>query len=1502
MFSWVFFGRTKDETSGILKDIIRKIKNQLNQKVKTIRCDNSTEFKNRDFIKFCGSKWIKREYSNGRTPQQNRVAERKNRTLIEAARTKPSRFICYLTLLAVQVVTAWLFLNSVGTEDNIDARNSKIEAESAQDYFVLPIWSSYTSTVKSSKAKNAGEEPNKNPNLKTDEKPVDKEDQVFLDELERLKRQEQDANDVVEALRKEFAKDTEDLLLQAGAAKASIYLYSTFDSNSWRSKLSSSNKEQSDQKFLEHKLFVLIIQSREEIIKRTSSIVYYLLLVSKMNPRRYLKSLEDEIGLILYRKSEALEDESWVDAMQEELLQFKIQKVWILVDLPYGKKAIGTKWVYRNKKDERGVVVRNKARLVAQGHRQEEGIDYDEVFAPVARIEAIRIFLAFASYMGFIVYQMDVKSAFLYGKIDEEVYVSQPPGFIDPKYPKKVYKVVKALYGLHQALRACYATLSTFLLKNGYRRGTIDKTLFIKKDKNDIMLVQVYVDDIIFGSTKRSWSDEFKALMKSIFQMKILKKFDFARVKTVSTLIETQKPLVKDEEASDVDVHLYRSMIGSLMYLTASRPDIMFAVFACSRFQVTPKTSYLNAVKRIFRYLKGKPKLGLWYPRVSLFYLEAYSDSDYAGANLDRKSIIGGCQFLGRRLISWQCKKHTIMATSTTESEYVAAANYCGQVLWIQNQMLDYGFNFMNTKIYIDNESTICIVKNPVFYSKTKHIAIRHHFIRDVYEKKLIHVLKIHTDDNVADLLTKALDVSRESLGRAIDGTEALLLPKIVHSLFDNSLLNLYKPISIAQFTHSFMRLLTFLREAPFTMLSLYITAKVVGKPVSISEASIRSDLLFDDADGIDYLPNQAIFDAIQLMGYEGDLTVLTFNKALHLDAKKKFVMYPRFISVFLDTQLKSVPVPLDHFPVNALTKDEGEQSERPSEPHLTPSSPHPSEVHIEPQSDPSPRPSPTTHIPDSIPEDSDKAKQIKQLKAQIKKLKKKAKPVIAHHKAWGRKPAKAEPSVHKDPLFDELADDTLDYMDTKNAQEVGRIRNVVYEEKESAEDAVSTDDVVGTDKEKVSTDKEKDSTDKEKDSTDKEKDSTNRPDEGTEGRSATPTPPTPTPTTFGDDETIAQVLLNMSQAKAVSREKEKGVELKDVENIERPRPTSTRSLLTLKPLPKIDPKDKGKKKIKEDESDTEPEDINETEKKFKMLAHDEEIARKMQKDWETEEERKRLTKEEATNAALIQDFDDIKARMEADRLLALRLQDEEREHFIMEERAKFLHDTIAAQRRFLAEQRAITIRNRPPTRTQHMSQMITYLKHVGNKKHSDLKKKTFEEIQALYEKVKRFDESFTTVGSTEDERKIKEMNEGAKDLEQKRLKKKVVIETPKKEDTTKVPAKVDVTEQGTKKRKGGHIKMIARKRKRPQPDVDNNDKHRECLKIVTFEGTIDSEIMERKSVIARLNKVSSPDGDYLVIYRANGNFKAFNYLLEVLHIFDRQDLFHLYELVMKQY
>ncbi|GJU68040.1 putative ribonuclease H-like domain-containing protein [Tanacetum coccineum] len=293
-----------------------------------------------------------------------------------------------------------------------------------------------------------------------------------------------------------------------------------------------------------------------------------------------------------------------------------------------------------------------------------------------ALIEAIRLYLAYASFKDFVVYQMDVKSAFLYGKIKEEVYVCQPPSFEDLDFPDK--------------------------------RGQIDMTLFIKKDKSNILLVQVHVDNIMFGSTRKEICTEFEKMMHKKFQM---------------------------------------SSIGELTFFFG--------------LQVKQKEDRIFISQdKIFRYLKGQPKLGLWYPKDSPFDLVACTDSDYARASLDRKPTIGGYQFLGCRLISWKCKEQTVVANSTTEAEYIAAPNSCGQVLWIQNQMLDYGFNYMHTKIYIDNESTICIVKNPIFHSKTKHIEIRHHFIRDSNEKKLIQMIKFHTDHNVADFLTKAFDVN----------------------------------------------------------------------------------------------------------------------------------------------------------------------------------------------------------------------------------------------------------------------------------------------------------------------------------------------------------------------------------------------------------------------------------------------------------------------------------------------------------------------------------------------------------------------------------------------------------------------------------------------------------------------------------------------------------------------------------------------------------------------
>ncbi|GJS59826.1 ribonuclease H-like domain-containing protein [Tanacetum coccineum] len=420
------------------------------------------------------------------------------------------------------------------------------------------------------------------PDLKTDEKREGprEEEQVFLDDLERLKRQEKEANEEAEALRKQYAQENENLVIQAGAAKASST--NIFSTVSTPAKPSSTN------------------------LVNTVSIP-----VSTASPHE---------GLSLSDPTNPKQDDSDIPPL-EEIYQNSSDGIFTTSSYDDEGYMGGGALILGDPTS--AVQTRSKVNKSSGAHAF---VSYVEKQKRTNHKDFHHcLFACFVS-------QHEPKKI-LEALEDEswEVYVSQPPGFLDPKYPQKVYKVVKALYGLHQAPRAWYATLSTFLLKNGYRRCTIDKTLFIKKDKHDIILVQVYVDDIIFGSTKKSWCDEFEALMKSKFQMssmgeltfflglqvkqkadgifisqdkyvaEILKKFDFANVKTASTPIETQKPLVKDEEASDVDVYLYRSVIGSLMYLTASRPDIMLAVCACSRFQVIPKSSHLSAVKRIFR-------------------------------------------------------------------------------------------------------------------------------------------------------------------------------------------------------------------------------------------------------------------------------------------------------------------------------------------------------------------------------------------------------------------------------------------------------------------------------------------------------------------------------------------------------------------------------------------------------------------------------------------------------------------------------------------------------------------------------------------------------------------------------------------------------------------------------------------------------------------------------------------------------------------------------------
>nr|GEX67058.1 hypothetical protein [Tanacetum cinerariifolium] len=645
-FTWVFFFATKDETSPILKTFITGLENQLSLKVKVIRSDNGTEFKNHDLnqtlieaartmladsllpIPF----WAEAvntacyvhnkvlvtkphnktpyELLHGRTPSigfmrpfgylvtifntldsLGKFERKANEGFLVgySVNSKSFRVVNSRTRIVQETLhvnfienkpnvagsgSTWLFdidsltrtmtyqpvtvknqsNPSAGFQDKFDAE--KAGGKSDQQYVLFPVWSSGSTNPHNTDGDDA-----------FDEKKPESEVNVSLSSSAQSRKQDDKT--------KKEAK---------GKSHPNTWKFSFIDAFQLL--------DDPDMPELED---ITYSDDEDDVATQTKSMTR----VAK-DQGGLSQMFNDDFHTCMFacffsqeelkRVHQAFKDLSWIEAMQEELLQFRMQKVWILVYLPHGKRAIGTKWVFRNKKDEKGIVIRNKARLITQAHTQEEGIDYEEVFAPVARIEAIRLFLAYASFMGFMVYQMDVKSAFLYRTIEKEVYVCQPLGFEDPNHPDKVYKVVKALYGLHQALRAWYETLANYLLENSFQRGKIDQTLFIKRQKCDIMLVQIYVDGIILSATNKDLCKSFEKL------------------------------------------------------------------------------------KRIFRYLKGKPHLGLWYPKDSPFDLVAYSGSVYAGASLDRKSTTGGCQFLGCRLISWQCKKQTVVATSSTEV-YITAAS-----------------------------------------------------------------------------------------------------------------------------------------------------------------------------------------------------------------------------------------------------------------------------------------------------------------------------------------------------------------------------------------------------------------------------------------------------------------------------------------------------------------------------------------------------------------------------------------------------------------------------------------------------------------------------------------------------------------------------------------------------------------------------------------------------------------------------------------------------------
>ena len=774
-FTWVNFVRNKSEVFEVFKELCQKIQREKDCSVVRIRSDHGKEFENSRFEEFCASEGIAHEFSSPITPQQNGVVERKNRTIQECARV----------MIHAKKLPYHFWAEAMNTACYI---HNRVTIRSGTSVTLYELWKGRKPTVKyfhvfGSKCYIlADREQRRKMDPKSDEgiflgySTTSKAYRVFNS---RTKVMMESINVVVDDIGKE--EDVADdvgtsFLMDNGSSQDNEVKEDNVQENNDTpviEEVENTNRNPSIRILKDHPTDLIIGNLNEGVKTRSREVVSNACFVSKLEPKNV---------------KEALTDEFWINAMQDELCQFKRNEVWELVPRPEGTNVIGTKWIYKNKSDEQGIVTRNKARLVAQGYTQIEGVDFDETFAPVARLESIRLLLGVACFLKFKLFQMDVKSAFLNGYLNEEVYVEQPKGFVDPNCPDHVYKLKKALYGLKQAPRAWYERLTEFLVTHGYRKGGIDKTLFVKEKDGKLMIAQIYVDDIVFGGMSDEMVQHFVRQMQSEFEMSlvgeltyflglqvkqmedsificqskyarnIVKKFGLDNAKHKRTPAPTHVKLSKDDKGENVEQSLYRSMIGSLLYLTASRPDITFVVGVCARYQAEPKVSHINQVKRILKYVSGTCDYGLLYSHDSSSVLVGYCDADWAGSADDRKSTSGGCFFLGNNLISWFSKKQNCVSLSTAEAEYIAAGSSCSQLVWMKQMLSEYNVRQDVMTLFCDNLSAINISKNPIQHSRTKHIDIRHHFIRDLVEDKVIILEHVSTENQLADIFTKALD------------------------------------------------------------------------------------------------------------------------------------------------------------------------------------------------------------------------------------------------------------------------------------------------------------------------------------------------------------------------------------------------------------------------------------------------------------------------------------------------------------------------------------------------------------------------------------------------------------------------------------------------------------------------------------------------------------------------------------------------------------------------
>lgn len=808
---WVFMLKQKDEALDMFKKFRALVEDGDEKKIRVLRSDRGGEFSSKEFVNYCEQSGITRHYTAPYSPQQNGVVERRNRTVVEMARGLLKEMGLPAEFWGEAVRHAVYLLNRLPTRalsgqtpyeawTKVKPNISHIRVFGCIAHMKIPSIHMKKLDDRSKKVVNLGKEPGTKAYRLYD--PITKRVHVSRDvifeeaeswpwksTIESGTNNDHDSFSILEALDNRHEVERIDIAdAESGAATETESEGSDMESPGLQSPASTENSDNYDDSNATRKY-----RSLYEVYNDSQEV-----------------ELEDELYLMgteepnTYRQASS--DKDWRLAMQQEMNSIEQNGTWKLTELPKDQKVIGLKWVYKLKKDAEGNIVKHKARLVAKGYSQEQGVDFEESFAPVTRLETVRLLLALAAHNKWEVHHLDVKTAFLNGEIKEEVFVSQPEGYVQKGKEHMVYKLLKALYGLRQAPRAWYSKLNKCLEEMGFIRCPYEHAVYTKQEGKETLIISVYVDDLLVTGTSMMLIEEFKKKMSSCFEMsdlgklnyylgmevdqgkeyielkqtgyakKILERAGMLQCNATKYPMDPKDQIHKDEQGIAVDSTRYKSMVGGLRYLVHTRPDIAYAVGVVSRYMERPTTMHQDAVKRILRYIKGTLNFGLIYTRDSgNNELVGFSDSDLGGHLDDRKSTGGVVFYLNESVITWVSQKQRCVALSSCEAEFMAVTAAACQGIWLKNVL----GQILNEKLspvvlYVDNKSAIDLAKNPVFHGRSKHIDIRYHFIRDCVEKGDIVIKYVRSDLQKADILTKALTTVKFERMRQLMGVKRL--------------------------------------------------------------------------------------------------------------------------------------------------------------------------------------------------------------------------------------------------------------------------------------------------------------------------------------------------------------------------------------------------------------------------------------------------------------------------------------------------------------------------------------------------------------------------------------------------------------------------------------------------------------------------------------------------------------------------------------------------------